>query len=357
MDAELLAERLFGSTLGALDVLSIHLGERLGLYVALRDAGPMTPGALAERAAIAPRYAREWLEQQTVAGFLDVDDAGAAADERRYSLPAAHVAALADPDSLEYFVPVMRIVAAAMSRIDALVDAYRSGGGVSWEAFGPQMRTGQADGNRPSYLHLLAQEWLPAVPGLVDVLAGDAKIADVGCGEGWASIAMAKGFPRVKVDGFDIDAASVEAAREHADAEGVSERVTFSSADAGAVSADGGYDLVTAFECIHDVPDPVAVLSTMRTLARPGGVVMVMDERVPEEFAGRSGDSVELLMYGFSISVCLPDSMSTSPSRVTGTVMRPDTLLGYAVEAGFAGVEVLPIEHDLWRFYRLMPRG
>lgn len=354
MDAELLAERLFGSTLGALDVLSIHLGDRLGLYVALRDADPMTAGQLADRAGIAPRYAREWLEQQTVAGFLEVDDATVVAQERRYWLPAEHVGALADPDAADYFTPVMRIVATAASRVDALVDAYRSGGGVSWESYGPHMRTGQADGNRPAYLHLMAQEWLPAVPGLVDVLSSGARVADIGCGEGWSSIAIALGFPQVRVDGFDVDSASVEAAREHAAAAGVGERVTFTDADAGTVSAAGHYDLVTAFECIHDLPDPVAVLSTMRQLARPGAVVMVMDERVPETFTGRSGDSVELLMYGFSISVCLPDSMSTSPSRATGTVMRPETLRGYAVEAGFAGLEVLPIEHDLWRFYRLV---
>lgn len=354
MDAELLAERLFSSTLGALDVLSIHLGDRLGLYVALRDADPMTPTELAERAGIAPRYAREWLEQQTVAGFLDVENAQADADERQYSLPPAHVGPLADPDALDHFTPVMRIVAAAASRADALVEAYRSGGGVSWEAYGPGMRTGQADGNRPAYLHLLAQEWLPAVPGLVDVLSRGARVADIGCGEGWSSIAMARGFARVSVDGFDIDRASVEAARGHAEAAGLAERVTFTDTDAGLVSGAGSYDLVTAFECIHDLPDPVAVLRTMRQLARPGAVVMIMDERVPDAFVGRSGDSVEQLMYGFSISVCLPDSMSTTPSRATGTVMRPDTLRGYAVEAGFAGLEVLPIEHDLWRFYRLV---
>lgn len=354
MEADQLADRLLGSTLGALDVLSIHLGDRLGLYAALHQRGPLTAPALAEAASIAPRYAREWLEQQTVAGFLEVEDASAPADERRFVLPAAHVPALVDRDALEHFVPVIRIVATAASRADALVEAYRTGGGVPWEAYGPGMRTGQADGNRPSYLHLLAQEWLPAVPGLVETLRAGGRVADVGCGEGWSSIAMALGFAEATVDGIDIDPDSVDAARSHAVEAGVGDRVSFRLADAGTAEADGTYDLVTAFECVHDLPDPVAVLGTMRRLVRPGGVVLVMDEKVPETYTGRSDDPVEQLMYGFSIAVCLPDSMSTTPSRATGTVMRPSVLRGYAREAGFADVEILPIDHELWRFHRLV---
>ncbi|MET0766821.1 MAG: class I SAM-dependent methyltransferase [Aeromicrobium sp.] len=353
MDAEQLADRLFGATLGALDVLSIHLGDRLGLYTVLAERGPLTATELADGAGIHPRYAREWLEQQVVAGLLEVDDAATDADHRRFVLPAEHVGALADPDAIDHFTPIVRVVATAASRVDALVDAYRAGGGVPWEAYGPGMRTGQAGGNRPAFLHLLAQEWIPAVPGLVETLSSGARIADIGCGEGWSSIAMARGFPSVTVDGYDIDAASVEAATQHAAEAGVSDRVRFHLADAGSLDGEP-YDLVTAFECIHDLPDPVAVLTSMRELAGTDGVVLVMDERVPEEFTGHSEDPVEQLMYGFSIAVCLPDSMSTTPSRATGTVMRPAVLRGYAREAGFADVEVLDIEHDLWRFYRLV---
>lgn len=354
MEAEQLADHLFAATLGALDILSIHLGDRLGLYAVLRDSGPVTSAELADRAGIHDRYAREWLEQQTVAGLLEVEDATQSPEQRRFLLPAGHVGVLADPDAIEHFTPVVRIVATAASRADALVDAYRTGGGVSWESYGPGMRTGQAEGNRPAYLHLLAQEWLPAVPGLAATLTAGARVADIGCGEGWSSIAIARGYPAVTVDGFDIDPDSVDAATRHAAEAGVADRVAFHRADAGALGNDGTFDLVTAFECIHDLPDPVAVLGAMRELARSDGIVLVMDERVPEEFTGRSGDPVEQLMYGFSIAVCLPDSMSAASTRATGTVMRPAVLRGYALEAGFADVEVLPIEHDLWRFHRLV---
>lgn len=352
MTADELGERLFGSILGAFDVLSIHLGDQLGLYAVLRERGPSTADELAASAGINARYAREWLEQQTVAALLDVDDPAVSPAMRRYSLSEDHARVLLDRDDLLFMTPFMRILAAAATQMPQLVEAYRSGGGVSWEQFGPPMRSGQAEGNRPGYLAFLASEWLPSIAGLN--LVEGSRVADVGCGEGWSSMAIAQGYPGVTVDGYDLDEASVAAARQHAADAGMSDRLTFTTADAGGVEGLGTYDLVTAFECIHDLPDPVAVLNTMRALVRPGGTVLVMDENVPEEFTGASGDPVEQLMYGFSLFVCLPDSMSTPGSRATGTAMRAPVLRGYAQEAGFADIEVLPIEHEMWRFYQLM---
>lgn len=352
MNTDDLVERLFGSLLGTIDVLSIHVGDQLGLYALLREHGPCTTSKLADLAAVDARYAREWLEQQVVSGLLDVDDSGLPEAERRFSLSEEHARVLVDRDELSYLTPVARIIAAAAAQMPQILQAYRDGGGVSWEQFGPAMRTGQAEGNRPSYLILLTEEWLPRIPGLE--LGPGSRVADIGCGEGWSSVAMAIGIPGLIVDGFDVDTASVAAAGQHALDSGVADRVTFTAADAGTVAGAGGYDLVTAFECIHDLPDPVAVLRTMRSLARPGAIVMVMDERVAEEFTGASGDMVEQLMYGFSLFVCLPDSKSTPGSRATGTVMRPEVLRGYAIEAGFADITVLPIENDLWRFYQLV---
>ena len=208
-------------------------------------------------------------------------------------------------------------------------------------------RTGQAQGNRPAVLACLGRSCLAAREGLSR--GSGSGVADVGGGEGWSSIAMAQGYPGGMIDGYDLDAASIAVAGEHAVESGVSERVTFTTADAGAVSGQGTYDLVTAFECIHDLPDPVAVLSTMRSLVRPGGTVLVMDEKVADEFTGPSGGPVEQLMYGFSLFVCLPDSLSTPGSRATGTAMRAPVLRGYAEEAGFGDIEVLPVHLPIWR--------
>lgn len=163
---------------------------------------------------------------------------------------------------------------------------------------------------------------------------------------------MASAYPAVAVDGYDLDEPSVAAARRNAEEAGVAERVRFTAGDAAAAERDGSYDVVTAFECIHDLAQPVEVLASMCRLARADGQVIVMDERVNERFGG-PGDEIERLMYGFSLFICLPDGMSHTPSAATGTVMRPDTLRGYARQAGFADIEVLPIDNDLWRFYRL----
>jgi SAM-dependent methyltransferase len=352
LSTEDFAERVFGSLLGAFDTVSIFIGEQLGLYDALHRRGPLTYDEAAEHTGTHRRYAREWLEQQTVAGLVEVVDAAAPAEERRYRLPDAYAEVLCNRDSLSYMAPFARLLAAAAIQLPALLEAYRTGGGVGWETYGPLMRTAQADANRPLFLQLLGHDWLSSLPDVDARLRDGARVADIGCGEGWSAIGIAQAYPGVHVDGYDVDEASVLAARRHAAEHGVSDRVRFILVDAGTLPATGDYDLVTAFECVHDMPDPVSVLAGARRLVTPEGTVLVMDERVPETFTG-PGDPVEQLMYGFSTLVCLPDGMSHAGSVGTGTVMRPDTLRGYAQQAGFDGLEVLPIEHDFFRFYRL----
>ena len=179
-----------------------------------------------------------------------------------------------------------------------------------------------------------------------------ARVADVGMGLGWSSIAIARAYPAVLVDGFDLDDASVEEATANAVANGVADRVTFQRRDAGDLALAGQYDLACAFECIHDMPDPVRTLAAMRRLVAPNGTVLIVDERVADEF-GAIGDEVERMMYGFSVFHCLLVGMTERPSAETGTVIRAPTMRRYAEEAGFSRVEVLPVEHDTFRLYRL----
>ncbi len=181
-----------------------------------------------------------------------------------------------------------------------------------------------------------------------------ARVADVGCGTGWSSIAIARAYPLVRVDGFDLDPSSIAAATANARAAGLAERVHFVLADAARPSRDEGYDLVTAFEMVHDLARPVEALRAMRALLNPGGVVLVADERVADAFAAPA-DELDRFNYGWSILHCLPAARVESPSAATGTVMRASTLRDYARRAGFSEVEVLPIENDFWRFYRLVP--
>jgi SAM-dependent methyltransferase len=249
--------------------------------------------------------------------------------------------------------PFVRLVTAGGIQLPALIDAYRNGGGVSWEQYGDDMRTGQAEMNRPWFMKALGSEWFPGVPALHDRLSQPgARVADIGCGEGWSTIAIARAYPELTVDGFDIDEASIAAAREHAVAEDVADRIRFHRVDGATIPEEDVYDVVTLFECVHDMAYPVDVLETARKLVRSDGHVVVMDEAVGDAFGDRT-DEVERLMYGFSLFVCLPDGMSHEGSVGTGTVMRPSRLEGYAQRAGFSGIGVLPIENDLWRFYEL----
>ena len=356
--AEALAERLFGSMVAAFDMQSVYLGDRLGYYRALADAdGPLTSGELAVRTGTVERYAREWLEQQAVTGFLTVadeppDDAPDHALHRRFALPAGHAEVFTDELSPNHLVPLARLLCGVGKQLPALLEAYRSGGGVSWAQQGDDAREAQAAANRPLFLGTLGQEYLPSIPDIDAALRGGGRLADVGCGVGWSSIGIALAYPDATVDGYDVDAPSIEAARRNAAESGVADRVRFHLADVATLTDSGGYDVVTAFECVHDLPDPVGVLSAVRALAGETGTVLVMDERVAETFTA-PGDETERLMYGYSLMCCLPDGMAHPPSAGTGTVMRPDTLRRYAVDAGFAGIDILDVEDMLFRFYRL----
>jgi 2-polyprenyl-3-methyl-5-hydroxy-6-metoxy-1,4-benzoquinol methylase len=346
-----LAERVFRSVLGTFEIFSIHVGDRLGWYGALAES-PLTPAQLADATSTSARYAREWLEQQAVLGFLETDPS-APADERVYALTSAAREVLTDPHSLAYLAPVARMLAASGGKLDALMAAYRSGGGVSWEQFGDDARWSQADVNRPIFERELAGA-LASVPELHQILAQPgARIADVGCGAGWSAIALAKAYPDATVDGFDVDGPSVDAARQNASEAGVGDRVSFNLAGGETVGSNAWYDAAFAFECVHDMPRPVEVLAGIRSALKPDAPLVVMDEAVAEEFTA-PGDEIEQLMYGYSMFICLPDGMSSQPSVGTGTVMRPDTLASYGRSAGFERFDVLPIQDfAFFRFYRL----
>ncbi|MET8005358.1 class I SAM-dependent methyltransferase [Nonomuraea glycinis] len=273
------ADRLLQAALGTIEILAIHLGDRLGWYRALAEQGPAGPAELAVRAGGAERYAREWLEQQAAAGILEV------APDGRFALPPGVAEVLTDRSSLAYLAPLARMLAAAATQL-------------------------------------------------------------------WSAIALARAYPEATVEGVDIDAPSVELARRNA--AGLGDRVTFRRGDAAGLG-EGRYDAVFAFECVHDMPHPVDTLAAARRALVPGGTVVVMDEAVGDAFTP-DADELERLMYGFSLLICLPDGMSEQPSAATGTVMRPGTLRRYAEEAGFTGVDVLPIsDFGFWRFYRLQP--
>ena len=347
-------ERLMRSTAGVFDIFTIYIGHRLGFYEAMAGGDFLNSTELASRTGTHERYALEWLEQQTVSGILQVESVDADRKARRFRLPAGHAEVLVDRDSLNYLTPLAQLLVGAVHPLESILNAYRQGGGVSYEEYGRDLLEGQAGVNRAMFLKQLGTEWLAAIADVHARLQTDppARVADIGCGAGWSSIGIAEAYPDVSVDGYDLDAPSIEMARANCSQAGLSDRVSFYTRDASDSMLAGRYDLVTAFECVHDMSDPVGALRTMRNLAGDNGVVIVADERVGDSFTEK-GNDVEWMMYGWSVLHCLPAGMANQPSTETGTVMRADTLRSYAKSAGFRDVEVLPIDHFFFRFYRL----
>jgi SAM-dependent methyltransferase len=354
-ETDALVERLFTATVDTLEIASVHIGGRLGFYRALAEGEDATPSELAARTGTAERYVREWLEQQAVAGFLTVDDPGAEPGERRYGLPPAHRPVLVDEEDLNLLTPLASIAIGVLRPIDALLEAYRTGSGVPYEAYGADTREGIGAINRPQFVRL-AGEWLASVPEIDTRLRAKppARVADLACGTAWSSIAIARAYPEVSVEAIDEDPASIETARRNVAAARLTERVRPTVHDASDPELRGRFDLITIFEALHDMNHPVEALRTARKNLAPGGSVLVADERVAERFTV-PGDEIERLNYGWSVLHCLAVGLLDEDSAGTGTVMRPDTVRAYAAEAGFGRVDVLPIEHDFWRFYRLVP--
>jgi hypothetical protein len=346
-----LGERLFQASIAMFDLMTVYLGDRLGLYRAL-VRGPANSTELAERTGTFERYVREWLEQQTVSGILEVEDPDADATDRRFRIPPEHLEVLTNEDSLLYGAYRGVEMVRGARPLPELVEAFRTGAPIAPLPWEPE---GRAEFNRARYVNLLGKRWLPAIPAIDSRLRVDpsARVADLGCGTGWSSISMALAYPKIRVDGFDLDPDAIASATRHAMEGAVDDRVRFHAQDVAELQG-AGYDLVTVFEALHDMARPIDALRVMRGILAEDGVALVADEQVAERFDPKPSD-YERYIYGWSVVSCLPTSMEGPNPAGTGAVMRPDTLRSYAMEAGFRAVEVLPAADDQWRFYRLLP--
>ena len=353
---EALAGRIFSTGVGAAELCTAYLGIHLGLYKSLADS-PATSAALAERAGCDERYVREWLTAQAVAGLLTVTGPDPASAE--FALAEGTFEVLVDETSPAYLGGLPDVVAAAGRVLPLLADAYRTGEGVPYAAYGPDGVSAQSALNRPAFVNSLVADWLPQVPDVLARLqdqADPARVADLGCGTGWAAIELAKAFPHLRVDGMDNDETSIAIGRQHAAGHGVADRVNLEVADLADESADWSprYDLVLFVECVHDFPRPVEALRHARAALRPGGTVLVVDERAAETFTA-PGDEIERFFAAASTIWCLPQGRVGQDPEPVGTLIRPAAMRDLACRAGYADAVILPIEHPAWRFYRLVP--
>lgn len=347
-----LDDRIVGAAISTLELFGVYLGSRLGLYDALHASGPLTAPGLAGVVRIDERYAREWLEQQAVAGFLTVDDPARPADLRSYALPADHVGVLVTPTDGAHVAPLARMVVGIAGALDDVVAAYRTGEGVPYERYGADFRHGQGGINRPAFENDLIDAWLPAVPGVDAALASGGTLADVGCGQGFSTVAIADRWPMASVVGVDVDVASVADARAMAADAGSAAR--FAALDGAGLAELGPFDVITILESLHDMAHPVAALEAARDALASDGVVVIADELVADEFHA-PGDDLERMMYGWSISHCLPVARTASDSAALGTVLRAETVARLAHTAGFTDVEVVDVDGGFFRIYALRP--
>jgi hypothetical protein len=314
----------------------VALGDRLGLYKAMAGAGPLTPRQLAGRTGASEAYLREWLANQACGGYVEYDPGAGA-----FTLPEEQALALARDDSPACVAGVFRVAAALAAAQEPLAAAFRTGAGVPREAYGPEVAAGMARASRAHYGPDLLRRWLGALPGVIARLEAGASVADLGCGQGAVVLALARAFPRSRFAGFDADAASVAAARRLAEQAGLTGSVRFDVASAAELPG-AGYDLVTSFESLHEMGDPLAVARRVRAALGPQGTWLIV-----EPFAsGRLEDDIGpwgRLVSSMSALHCLPTSLSDGGGAL-GPRAGAAAITEVVRAAGFGSIRPLPEE-------------
>jgi 2-polyprenyl-3-methyl-5-hydroxy-6-metoxy-1,4-benzoquinol methylase len=350
---EQLMARVIGDAGGALILPLALVGDRLGLFTALASAGSATPGELARRTGLNERYLREWLLAMAAAGY--VTHAGGNGDSSprtaRYRLSPEQTEAFTNPDSPAYLAGGFQNLTAATRMLDRLTEAFRTGAGIGWHEHHADMFEGTERFFRPGYLANLTTSWIPSLTGPATSLTDGARVADVGCGFGASTIIMAKAYPKSTFEGVDYHQPSIEAARSRASAAGVTDRVTFRVA--GAADLNGNYNLITFFDCLHDMPDPVGALRAARAATVVGGSVMLVEPmswNTVEEALNPLGK----VMAAASTFICLPSGLSAAPAYGMGNQAGPARTRELAREAGFSDARVAAAT-DFNLVYELRP--
>jgi SAM-dependent methyltransferase len=316
-----------------LNTALVVMGDRLGWYRALADKGPATAVELAERTDTDVHYTREWLAAQAAGGYLTYDPA-----TERFTLPAEHAVALTDESSPAFLPGFFQIAAGTIRDSAAVIDAARRGDGIGWHQHNTDVHTGCERFFRPGYHANLVSAWLPALDGVVDKLTTGARVADVGCGHGASTIVMAQAFPASRFVGSDYHAASIATARRRAADAGVDDRVSFEVAPAGDFGGTG-YDLVTTFDALHDMGDPVGAARRVRESLAPDGTWMVVEPAAGDRVEDNL-NPVSRVYYGFSTLLCTPASLSQDVGLALGTQAGPGRLRDVATAAGFSRFRV-----------------
>jgi 2-polyprenyl-3-methyl-5-hydroxy-6-metoxy-1,4-benzoquinol methylase len=315
-----------GATLNAALVV---MGDKLGLYRALAGAGGLSSAQLAERTGAAERYVREWLNAQAAGGYVAYDP-----ESGRYTLPPEQTVALTDPESPAYLPGFFQIAVGSVLDSPRIVEAARSGDGLGWHEHVHDVHEGCERFFRPGYHAHLVAEWLPALDGVIEKLARGALVADVGCGHGASTILMAGAFPNSTFVGSDYHDGSIETARRRAQEAGLEDRTRFQIARAAAYSGSD-YDLVTMFDCLHDMGDPVGAARHVRSTLKPDGTWMIVEPSAGDRVEDNL-NPVGRAYYAFSTLLCTPASLSQEGGLALGAQAGEARIRDVVEAGGFA---------------------
>jgi SAM-dependent methyltransferase len=313
-----------GATLSAGGVV---IGHRLGLYKALAE-GPATPEQLADRTGCHPRYLTEWLRSQAAGGYMSYDPATGA-----FAMSEEQAFALTDPAGPVYLPGAFLLALASLRSEPRITEAFRTGEGVGWHEHHEDLFTGCELFFRPGYLANLTTSWIPALDGVESKLAAGAKVADIGCGLGSSSLLMAQAYPRTSITGSDYHDASIDQARKAAVDAGVAERVTFEVASAQTF-AGSGYDLVTSFDCLHDMGDPLGAARHVREALAPDGTWLVVEPAAGDRVEDNL-NPVGRVYYSASTFLCVPNGLSQPGGYALGAQAGEAAIRQVATDAGF----------------------
>ena len=320
-------EKMIGDLGAAASAALVVTGDRLGLYKAMAEAGPIDSTALAARTGTSERYVREWLAAQAAAGYITYDAAA-----RRYLLNPEQAAAFADEASPAFMPGGFQVVASIFRDEAKIAEAFRSGKGVGWHEHDPLLFRGTERFFRPGYAAHLVSEWIPALEGMQERLERGAHVADVGCGHGASTIVMARAFPNSTFVGFDYHPPSIERARELAREAGVADRTKFEVGSAK--TYHGTYDLVAFFDCLHDMGDPVGAARHVHESLAPQGAWMLVEpfahDRIEDNF-----NPIGRIFYAASTMICTPASLAQEVGLGLGAQAGENRLREVVTAGGF----------------------
>ena len=327
-----LVGKMLGDLGGAFAVPTARIGYRLGLFDALHEGGAATASELAARTGLAERYVREWALAQAANGYITYD---AGAD--RFALTPEQAMVFAVKDSPVYLEGAFELAAAMVEGQAKVEEGFRTGSGVAWGESAGCLFCAVGAFFRPGYVNSIVQAWLPALDGVLPRLEAGARVADVGCGVGFSTLLMAEAFPNSEFVGYDFHAPSIEQANAHARAHGMQERVRFETAPAKEI-AGRDFDLVTMFDCLHDMGDPRGCASHMRNLLKADGAWMVVEPIASDDRAANVANPVSRLYYNASTMICVPTSLAQEVGEALGAQAGEARLTEVLKGAGFSQV-------------------